>query len=396
MGFRKRLLEWCQKPKKSDSQHFLARLAVRLHFPHVRMPQVSLSLGLISLFVSLPLTYAIMAFTLALLTGKCLDFTLYGAGQLAFLMDGYTNAILLYTPFFVPIGWVVTNSILSKMKKGGRKILVFSALLLIIAPVGFTFGLNNGFFDFIIISEVGTIDLSTGTATFKLSNIGLTDVKIAKVEIGNLVFNDPSDDWSGSHIGSILERGKQATMTINYLRNSDVTPTTFKEGKYPIIIYTDSIATARSEIEAEISEIMEIYCVQFRLKYSTEETIQGERYFSIGIELRLNFSRAVGSIYSVTIGNVTLKSDYPIRIDGNYEYKYTLMMNQEPLTPLEISLDSHPGTSHFRAETRGGGRYDIYSTQPLTPEMFKIGEAYSITVRTMTNNNYTSLVTLTE
>lgn len=372
MGIRKRLWDWCQKPKKQDS-HFLARLAIWFHFPKVRIPQVSLPLNLISFLASLPLTYAGTDFFYCLITGRYID-----------LRDQFVILVLFWIPFFFAISWIVTDFTLSKLKREGRKVLLFSTLLLIIVPAGLAAGLNNGVFDHIIIED-SVLDLYNCKAVLNVRNIGLTDIRIKKIEIGDLVcdFSSKQDIFNEPY----LKRGEYKAIVIYYANelyeggsfdsNLNVTPTTFREGKYPVVIHIDGITAYKSEIEAKFSKKEEIYGVRGESSlYMLERS-----YWLPRIKLTFKMApESIVSIYSITIGNLTLTFKHPVYAYGDENTD-------------QNSITLYPDYGHYYTWGIHHEHFEYaFPNQPLDSQIFKDGETYSLTVRTMANNNYTGTI----
>ena len=391
MGIRRRLLNYCPRPKKRVSR-FFAKLATSLRIPRfksLRMPKVHLLFGLTSFIVSLILFYSGTFILNCLMIGSCLDIGAYIGSPLAWLFS---------IPLFVLL-WAVTHELLLEIRKKGSKVLLFVVSFLIIAPASFTAGLNYGIFDSITLLEDSVIDLSHCTAWLNIKNNGLTDVQISKIEIGNLICNvskQYSYLWRKN-----LKRGKTATLGIYYARRSfqwgailgrnppygayrfgsslEITPTTFTEGKYPVVIHTDGIIAYRFEIEARLSRPEEIYGFQAKIYNLGEERIGDQNYCLPDIEFRFEMvPLSVAFIYSVAIGNLTIKFSPPILVQ-RYEFYNDFDLR---LFTDRIYVNGSPTTA--------------IPSQPLNMPIFRVGETYNVTVRTMVNNNYTTSITMTE
>lgn len=391
MGLRKRLLNWCPRPRKHEPT-LLTTLTATLHL-HNSVKNSHLSSifeGLISFIISLPLFYTGILIAECIVAGSSLSPVVIIANPMIFA---------LFIPIFIGV-WVAVDSLLMKMNKKGGKVLLSSIFLLIIFPSGIAAGLHNGLFDSIKLSGDSVIDLYYCTAWLNIINNGLTDVHISRVEIGDLIC-DLSYQYSFLWMWD-LKRGEDVSLAIFYAHetylwggtlgrdtpydagtgfssNLEITPTTFREGKYPVVVYTDGMTPYRFEVEARFSRSEEIYGFNASIINLGKGRVGDQNYCLP--DIWFNFDMALNSkayIYSVDIGNLTIKLDPPLLVPDYGLYRdFSLYLNPYHITIYGPSTDAIP-------------------SQQLDLPIFRVGETYNVIVRTMANHNYTKLITMIE
>jgi len=388
MGLLKKFLNWCPRPRKHEPT-LLTTLAATLHLRNsVKNPRLSpIFEGLISFIISLPLFYT------GILIAECI---VAGSSQGPVTMIANPLIFALFIPVFIGV-WVTVDSFLVKMNKRGGKVLLSAIFLPIIFSSGIAAGLHNGIFDSIKLSGDSVIDLYYCTAWFNIINNGLTDVHISKIEIGNLTCDL---SYQNSFLWD-LKRGENASLALYYAHerylwgailgrhipyntigtgfssNLEITPTTFREGKYSVVIYTDSITPYRFEVEAIFSRSEEIYGFNASIINLGNGRV-GDQDYCLP-DIWFNFDMALNSkayIYSVDIGNVTITLDPPLLIGG-----------YDPLK--DFSLYLYPNF----IEIYGLSDHATPSV-PLNMPVFRVGETYNVTIRTMANNKYMTSITM--
>lgn len=392
MNLFQKLWYYCPKPLKRRS-HFFMRLAITLHLPRLdRLARTTRTLGLVSLLISVSLFYFGTVSFATLATGVLSDIRVYLRNPLHFLLSA---------PIFIGI-WTSVHSILSVGQKKGSKVLIFAILMLIIVPSGFAISLASGLLDSITLSGNSVLDLYQCTAFLNIENTGLKDVQITRITIGNFVCNlpRPHSSWDKSFT---LDRWKSNTLEIFYtlrgagwgtfsidpfysptdvyVSNEDVTPTTFHEGVYPLEIQTQGLKTFRFEIVAEFSKREEIRGIRAGVINLGNRRAREQGYCipDIGITLDMPPHR-IAFVYSVDIGNLTLTFRHPLIVGYNGFMLFDLYYS-------------------FRGENyyyEGGSYEKAIPNQDLSLPLFKVGETYNLTLRTMENNNYTASITMTK
>lgn len=371
--------------------HFFAKIVTQLHISKLRKPHIPISflLSLTSFMLSLVLFYSVVSIFVYIISGSSLD------------IGAYPIAFLFCVPFFGLL-WAFIHILLLKIKEKGSRILLFAVSLLLIVPASFAAGFNYGAFDSVMLLEDSVIDLSSCTAWLHIKNNGLTDVQIAKIEIGDLIC-DVSIQYSFLW-RMTLKRGETATLGIYYAHrrflwgaildmhtpydapvgfdlNLEITPTTFTKGKFPVVIHTDSIIPYRFEIEAKFLKPEEIYGVQAKIINLGQERVGEIDYCLPDIEFAFEMApSSMAFIYSVDIGNLTIKLNPPMLIRGYQPYN-------------DFALYFYTELDHISVY---GPSTDAIPSQPITLPIFKIGETYNVTIRTMANNNYTTSLTMVQ
>jgi len=343
---------------------------------------------IISFLFSLSVFYALMLIVETLVSGS-------STGSLA-IITGNPLLFLFFIPIFIGV-WVGVDSFLMRIRKMGNKVLIFGFFSLIIVPLGIVAGLHNGLFDSIKLLEPSGMDLYNCWVLLNIKNNGLTDVQISKIEIGDLVC-DISSQWYNDN----LKRDRNGTLFIYYAHegfmwesiwgwhnpyhttgrfhsNLEITPATFAEGKIPVVFHTDGLLTCRFEIEARFSKSEEIHGFNVSIINLGQGKVEDQNYCLP--DMSFNFDMAPSSkayIYSVDIGNLTIKLGPPLLIpDYGFHRDFSLYLNPDHITVYGPSTDAIP-------------------SQPLSLPVFRVGETYDVTIRTMANNNYKTSITMME
>lgn len=391
MGILKIIWNYCPRPIKRRRQ-FFAKIAVSFgisKLENLRVPDKSLFLDIAPLAVSLILLYDGILLLVNFLTNGSLDITFLFKNPLL---------LVLSLPVFGGI-WAVVDLLLRTVRKKGTKVILFAFSMLIILPAAFGVSLNYGMLDSVTLLDDSIIDLSYCTAMLHIKNNGLTEVRISSVEIGELHCN-----VSYPLLGTI-KPGENETLHIYYAyrqfmwgsdglspgpsgleydSNLPISPTTFREGKYPVIIHTDGVLSYKFEIEAKFSKPEEIYGFQVNIFNLHKESDYSLNCYLPDMALIFNMSQgAVALVYSVEIGNLTLQLVAPPMVQG-YEYcndfyvfltyNYCIWVSGWPPWLTEGAIPN----------------------QPINVPIFKIGETYNVTVRTMANNNYTTQIKMVD
>lgn len=306
--------------------------------------------------------------------------------------------LLLSIPIFIGI-WAVVDSLLRAARKKGTKVILSIFSILIIIPAAFSASLNYGILDSLTLLNDSVIDLSSCTAMLHLRNNGLTEMQVLSVEIGKLLCNVSSYPWLGiikpgeSEILHIyyayrqfvwgLDRFSQYPSGPQYDSNLEISPTTFEEGKIPVVIHTDGVLSYRFEVEAKFSNPEEICGFQVEIFNLHNESDVSQNCYLPDMTFTFNMSQqSIALIHSLEIGNLTLQLIPP-----------PIVCEPEPYNYFAISLSSSYGVwvNAFPSEST---RVAI-ANQALDVPIFKLGETYNLTVRTMANNNYTTQIKMT-
>lgn len=375
MNIPERLWRYCPRPIRRK-RSLLQRLAVTLHLPNLsnlRTPNVPAFFT--SLAISVSLFYFGMFIFVCLANGTTAGITVLENNPIVTLLSTLAFAFL----------WATTSILLSATRKRGARTLFLIVLLLVIIPAGLAGGVNSGLFDSVTMTSGSLLDLHRCVVYVTVKNNGLRDIKITRIEVAGIIMRDYSPE-SGS-----LKRGQTYTFTINYLdpqvlhAGSRITPTTFNEQKYPVIIHTEGVLTYRFEIQAGFSEHEQINSIRAKTVSLTETTIDGQD--TVFPSLNVTFDAPPLTdilVYSVSVGNLTLTVDPPSWVRGVMVYSSPNFLYQ---------LDLYYLNGHYVAD----GVYEFPSvipSQSLDSPIFTAGQTCSVTVRTMENNNYTTSVTL--
>jgi hypothetical protein len=355
----------------------------------------------------------------------------FGTVTVATLMAGTLTGIgvvfvgnpvmtLLSTPIFIGL-WTTVHMILTVSKKKGAKTLLFVALALIVLTPAFTFCLASGVFDSLKLSNDSYIDLHNCTVFLNVQNVGVKDVVITNVTVGNLV-------WAFSSLNSApdtlerLPRGENITLSlvyahlgyelywanINYdgpycLNGGAVEPTTFQDGKtYSVKIQTDG-PTFMFQVKAEYLTREDIQRIQADAYNIYNLTEGNETYCLFWISIQFYalswWSRIF--VHSFTVGPLTFTFDRPILVKNDFwpDIKYA---------DVDIALQPAVAVAKYRQTSIPGQLYAVVqavepdveiapatANQPLASPPFSLGNTYSLTVFTM-ENNYTTTVTVQE
>jgi hypothetical protein len=166
---------------------------------------------------------------------------------------------------------------------------------------------------------------------------------------------------------------------IGFRPNSEVTPTTFVPGKYPVIIYTEKMLPHRFEVEAKFSKTEAIHGFKALVSGNLGEWRVGNQGYCLpDVIFILEMGQdSITYIYSIDIGNLSLKFAPPV-------LRYT---DRNDLL-LIFEFGDYVQFSTFFTE--------VIPNQPLTVPIFRIGETYMVTMQTIANNIYTTLITMTK
>jgi hypothetical protein len=382
MGIIEKLLYYCPRPVKRSSR-LLDRVALALHLPRPKTLQnLRIPVPLLSLIGTTILYYSLASIVGSLLGGKNFGIP---------MLIGNPLLILFSIPIFILL-WAVLDGIILEIRKRRKNILFSIVILAVLIPAVFSTSVNVGFLDRVDLAEGSVLDLNHCTALIKFKNSGLTEIWIDKVQIGGLV----CDPHQG---GEYLKRGETSTLAIYYADhgylwggdleetifdtkmlfypNINITPTTFVEGKYPIRIYTDGVIVYETEIKARFSQNEEISLMQARVFNLGEVEIGNQSYCLPDVTISLDLPRcSVIFIYSLNIGNLTLTFSPPLLVTGYGSVQY-----------VDILSFSFLGEGYTN---------QIIPDKPVNPALFKVGQTYDLTIRTMTNKNYTAPITMTK
>lgn len=306
--------------------------------------------------------------------------------------------------FLVPLGlfilliFLVIWELLAK-KKGFVRV-TFLATLLILGI--FAGGLCTGLFESVTLLEDSFIDLSNCAAILHIQNTGLTNVELSRIKIGDITCDTSSQRWLAT-----LSRGAAKYLVIHYAHRRfqwwdeqsfyayedsyrasgayqtdvEVAPFTFQNGsEYLVTLSTKGFLKHSFRLEA---------------KHTMEENVSFQahvvnvnrdgNYCVPDIHFEFNItSTSVCHIYYIKIGNYTLWFNPPQRITYWSYYSFAIH--------LSSSLWRYPPKGF---ETSGLPS-EITSTPSITSSSFRVGETYNIIMRTMTNNNYTTTITMTQ
>ena len=391
MGIRKKLLDWCPRPKKQVSK-LLTKLAILLHFRKSTKTSRLLSYIASLVFPLFSLSVSLILFYLGTIIFGYIVYGSYLGPERVVFQSIFSFLFLI--PVFLGL-WVVFSSFLERMRKKGSQVLLFSILSIILIPAGIVGALDNGLFDSITLLEQSGIDLYNCRVSFNIKNNGLTDVQISTIEIGNVTF----------YFGKFgLERGKNATLALSYgsetfdywinvgglkywgtsglSANCEITPITFIEGRrYPVVVRTEDLAKCGCEVEAGFSKTEEIFGIEVYACLE-ERTLGNQTYYLPYIWVDLDMALdSVTYIHSIDIGNLTIWFDPPICMLTEHSGHYQ----------KDFSLSFYP--DHVNVYS-GYPPVNAIPNQSLNVPIFEAGETYNITIRTMMNNNYTTSITM--
>ncbi len=381
MGPWEKLWYYCPMPIKRR-RSFFQKAAITLHLPP---PNAFEKLHFIRTSTSLVLTASVFYFSFFFLS-VIMDGTTKGIGILEW------NPLLLgfSIPAFIFI-WIGVDFLLSVAQAKGTKLVLLIILLIVIIPAGLAQSLNSGLFDVVTLTDDSHIDLHRCIAFVSMKNDGPKDVVITRVEVANII---NYSEWTIP-----LKSGESYTLELSYLRSSiyygpdylsagiSITPTTFREQKYPVVVYTEGALTYNFEIPALFSEHEMIEGIHAETTRITQAIISNQTVLLPNIIITFSVPpRATIVVYSIKIGNLTLTLDYPSTIRGLPVYNSHDLLYQLGLYLVDEQYVVD-GTSTFPT---------VVPNSPLASAIFTIGQTYDVTVRTMENNNYTTTVTLTE
>lgn len=165
--------------------------------------------------------------------------------------------------------------------------------------------------------------------------------------------------------------------------SSEVSPTTFEEGKYTVLIHTDGLFTGRYEISAGFSRKENVSSFLAYVTNLNQYKLGEQVYCSPEITFCLQLHNASVHVYSVEIGNLTVRFDPSILLDSWWT-------DREHYVYDSFTLSTTNG------HVNGWNNPKSVPNQPFNSPLFRIGETYDITLRTMANNNYTTLATMKE
>jgi len=385
VDFYEKLWYYCPRPIRHRT-HLITRLAIALHIPSLRhrKPKVPV-FGLLSLIISITL-YVLGAYVLVgLITGSL--------GGIMILIE---NPVLLVVSFFAFFFlWIFIDWFLEQTRKNRSKTLFVALSLLILLPILFSDVLANGLFDSISLTNDSRIDLYNGTIDLFMKNIGIIDVRVTNIQVGSLTFG----------FNFMLRRGETERLSIRYTDNqyvwnssagvgdsyypgvpmfhlsAEVSPTTFEEGKYPVLIHTDGLFTGRYEISAGFSRNENVSSFVAYVTSLNQYRVGEQDFCSPDITFCLQLHNASAYVYSVDIGNLTVRFDPPILLDAWWTDREHYMFDSFTL-------------STANGYVNGWNNPRSIPNQPFNSPLFHIGETYDITLRTIANNNYTTSMTM--
>lgn len=358
---------------------------------------------LISFIASAVSSYSAVSIFLWLTVGSVLDI---GNAVRALV---FPLVFILFIPVF-GLFWAGIHGLLREMKKRGTKMLLFILCLMVVVPAGLTASLHVGVFDSVTLLSGSVIDLTSCTAFLKIKNDGSTVFTISAIEVGGLICDI---SWLASFGESTLQRGETMAFDVYYAHsgyqsyapslstrakidpnpyngvvdfapNIEITPTTFTEGKCAVVICSEHLLAHRLEVEAKFVEPEEIDGVQTFVHNFHEERINDQNFTLFDVDFNLNMtSPSVACIYSINVGNLTIKLNPPIFVQGSsdtYYSSFSLGFSRD-----EISVNPH-STRIITA----------ILSRPLDAPIFTGGQTYLVSIRTMTNRNYTTSITIPE
>lgn len=370
MGLREKLWYYCPRPLKRRS-HFLERVTTPLHIPNlknIRNPRV---FSVVSLSVSLILFYVGMFLSVCLLTG-----TTSGAGVLL------GNAILLLLSIlFFSLLWAGVDSFLSVVRKKGAKALLATILLLIVVPSAIAGGVAIGVFDSVTLQEGSMIDLHNCRTFLSITNNGVKEVTITKIEVGDLL---------SSRVQSSLARDESRVFTIDY-SDPIIFHEFFKEGNYyPVIIHTEGVLTYTFKAQARYSKHEKVDGVHAQLLSLTERTVDGyDTYIpSINVIFDISGFEDPLTVFSVNIGLLDLRLNPPSAI-------WRIAIYNSPSYLYQLGIYYVDG--NYTADVPWPSKLaNVIPSQSPETVIFKLGETYSVLIRTMENNLYTTSILITK
>jgi len=403
-----KLAYYCPRPIKRRYTR-LERLAVSLHLPMVRIrkfTKVLTPLVFESFIVSVVMVFCTVSIGSVFGTGNVLN------GDEIVSTFGALLYPLLFLFALACFGflWFGIYSLMQEVKRRQNRILLCAFCLLILLPPVFTAGLSFGAFDSITMLNGSIIDTSSCTAWLLIKNNGPTNCEITKVQIGSLVCNLSSNTYHAP----ILKSGETWALAIYYDHygwriaadnpnsfwsqvepgpggyaasfepNMNATPTTLKEGNYPVTIYTDRLTSHKFEVEAEPLE-PELESIQTFVNGLQEGIVNGHNVTTaLGVFVNVNMTSAsVACIYSMQVQNVTIRFDPPIFVEGGPEYMGNSFILSFGSAWMGVQSESllQPSTT-------------VNPSQPIDSSFFVYGQGYNVTFRTMTNRNYTAILTI--
>jgi len=338
-----------------------------------------------------------MFFVWSLLIACFVNGSKFGLGSLI------SNPFLLMISIPVFIGlWAILDGLFEGRNKARRLILLIFTLAVIIPSV-FATSLNAGLLDHVSLAEGSVLDLNHGTALLKLRNDGLSNVEIRAIQLGNLTYDVSTPQYSGPSSYS-LKRGETATLAIYFARNGftwggslesgyfdpmiqfdsniEINPTTFTADEYPVRIHTEGLTNFESKINTTYSPNEEVRSIQGRIDNLNEERIGNHSFCLPDMRIALDMPEgSVTFIYSVTLGNLTLTFWPRLMITWLPDISY--------MTLWGLSYLEYPSGPY-------GSAIKVIPNQLVSPTLFNVGQTYNLTVRTLTNKNYTVPVTMTK
>jgi len=308
--------------------------------------------------------------------------------------------LMISVPVFIGL-WAILNGLFEK-RKSARRLILLVFTLAVIVPSVFATSLSVGLFDYVSLAEGSMLDLNHCTALLKLRNSGLSNVEIRTIQIDNITY-DVSTQYGRPRSYS-LKRGETATLAIYFARNGfmwggslesgyfdpmiqfdsdvDIAPTTFVEGEHPVRIHTEGLMDFESKINTAYSSNEEVKSIQGKIFNLNEQRIGNQSFCQPDMTITLDMPEgSVAFIYSVTLGNLTLTFSPKLMITWLRDISY--------LTLWGLSYLEYPSGPY-------GSAIQVIPNQPVSPTLFNVGQTYNLTVRTLTNRNYTIPVTMTK
>jgi hypothetical protein len=238
-------------------------------------------------------------------------------------------------------------------------------------------------------------------AFLHIKNTGITDLTLARVQLGDLSYQ------MLYHL--TIARGESKYLVIYYARNccawtnelkyigkadychlvgsspEKATPLTFENGgRYPTVMFTRGVLQHRVDLDALVThdERLDLKVTPWFVQ-QTPDSYAFQFGFSFhNISYDLSFY-----VYSIDIGGTTFLLNPPELIVP------VGTLQDDAFESFAISVHWEQNRSYF-GWTGFDYTHDISATPPVNATTFQMGETYNVTIRTMTNQNCTTTITL--
>lgn len=277
-------------------------------------------------------------------------------------------------------------------------------LVILVTSAGFMISVYAGIFESMVLLDDSWLDVSHSAFIFHLKNNGLTDWRIKEVETDNIAF---TFSYPSTNLRENLDAGDTSYLVIYYSESifqwiisaygvsinwdsaqpfhpsypmdwscstrGEISPATFQNGStYKVSFVTDGVLRHSFNVKAKST-------LDEELKVTARKWFREIPSPAKEIWVQLNNTGDYYSyVYTIQVANVTFLFKPPIKVS--------------PSSWEEMRLFFSDGEDSFGWSVNYYG--NIYATPTPAFSMLKIGTSYDVLVRTMTNNLYTTNITI--